>query len=273
MPEDPRHLAEIALEAALEGGRVVRETAATGAPEVKGRGDYVTAVDVASERAIGELLSGRTPRMPVVGEEGVGEAGDGLADEYWLVDPLDGTANFVHGLPLVGVSVAAIRAGRPVAGAVHAPFLGDSWVAAAGHGASHATPDGARRTIRVAGRPVERAIVGTGFPFRRRENVPRYLRAFARCYERFEDLRRPGAAALDLAWTAAGAYDGFFELGLGPWDVAAGALLIREAGGVVTDWAGDDRAWLRSGDVLAGPPAIHGALLEIAARTAGGESG
>jgi myo-inositol-1(or 4)-monophosphatase len=261
--EDAHDLAEIALEAVLEGGRVVRETSATGAPGVKGRGDYVTAVDVASEEAITRLLSERAPGMPVVGEEGGGEA----TASYWLVDPLDGTANFVHGLPLVGVSVAAIRDGRPLAGAVHAPFLGDSWIAAAGGGASHVDVGGERRPMRVAGRPVERAIVGTGFPFRRRENVPRYLRAFARCYERFEDLRRPGAAALDLAWTASGAYDGFFELGLGPWDVGAGALLIREAGGVVTDWAGDDRAWLGSGDVLAGPPAIHEALLQIAGET------
>jgi myo-inositol-1(or 4)-monophosphatase len=121
----------------------------------------------------------------------------------------------------------------------------------------------------VGERPAERAIVGTGFPFRRRENVPRYLRAFARCSDWFEDLRRPGAAALDLAWTAAGVYDGFFELGLGPWDVAAGAILIREAGGLVTDWTGDERAWLRSGDVLAGPPAIHEALLEIGRQTSG----
>jgi myo-inositol-1(or 4)-monophosphatase len=264
-PEDSRDLAEIALEAALEGGRVVRGTAATGAPEVKGRGDYVTAVDLASEGAIVRLLSERVPGMPVVGEEAGGET----AEAYWLVDPLDGTANFVHGLPIVGVSVAAIRRGSPAAGAVHAPFFGEAWVAAAGHGARHVKPGGERLEMRVGERPAERAIVGTGFPFRRRENVPRYLRAFARCYDRFEDLRRPGAAALDLAWTAAGVYDGFFELGLGPWDVAAGAILIREAGGLVTDWTGDERAWLRSGDVLAGPPAIHEALLEIGRQTSG----
>jgi myo-inositol-1(or 4)-monophosphatase len=253
VPEDPADLAEIALEAALVGGGVVRGTVATGTPGVKGRGDYVTAVDVASERAVAGMLTQRAPGMRVVGEEAGGEA----TASYWLVDPLDGTANFVHGLPLVAVSVAAIREGRPVAGAVHAPFLGDSWIGAAGRGASHVEPDGERRAIHVADRPVERAIVGTGFPFRRRENVPRYLRAFARCYDRFEDLRRPGAAALDLAWTAAGAYDGFFELGLGPWDVAAG--------GVVTDWRGRDDPL--SGDVLAGSAAVHAALLDVARET------
>jgi myo-inositol-1(or 4)-monophosphatase len=261
VPEEIRDLAEIALEAALEGGRVVRATTATGAPEAKGRGDYVTAVDRASEGAITRLLTERTPDTPVVGEEAGGEA----AESYWLVDPLDGTANFVHGLPIVGVSVAAIRGGVPVAGAVHAPLLGDSWVAAAGGGATLVPPRGPRHPITIANRPVERAIVGTGFPFRRRENVPRYLRAFERCWDRFEDLRRPGAAALDLAWTASGVYDGFFELGLGPWDVAAGVVLIREAGGVVTDWRGEDHPL--SGDILAGSPAVHAALAEVARET------
>jgi myo-inositol-1(or 4)-monophosphatase len=264
VPQETRELAAIAMEAALEGGRVVRASATTGPAEAKGPGDYVTAADVASERAIRRLLEGRTPGMPVVGEESGGKAGA----SYWLVDPLDGTANFVHDLPIVGVSVAAVRDGRPIAGAVHAPFLGDIWVASAGSGAEHFARDGSRRKIAVADRPVERAIVGTGFPFRRRENVPRYLRAFARCYDRFEDLRRPGAAALDLAWTASGAYDGFFELGLGSWDVAAGVILIREAGGVITDWGGRDRAL--GGDVLAGSPHVHEALLEVARETAEG---
>jgi len=115
----------------------------------------------------------------------------------------------------------------------------------------------------VADRKPSEAVVGTGFPFRDRTVVPRYLAMFERCFERFEDLRRPGAAALDLAWTAAGVFDGFFELHLSPWDVAAGGLLVEEAGGVVTDWDGGD-TWLRSGDILAGPPAVHEALLELA---------
>ena len=106
--------------------------------------------------------------------------------------------------------------------------------------------------------------MGTGFPFRDKSRVPRYLPVFERCFERFEDLRRPGAAALDLAWVAAGVFDGFFELNLAPWDVAAGALLVQEAGGIVSDWTGGDD-WLETGDILAGSPAVHRALLEIAA--------
>jgi myo-inositol-1(or 4)-monophosphatase len=114
----------------------------------------------------------------------------------------------------------------------------------------------------VSDRPVDRAVVGTGFPFRRKDVLARYLAMFGAALERFEDLRRPGAASLDLAWTAAGVFDGFFELGLSPWDVAAGGLLIEEAGGVVTDWAGGPD--YLSGDILAGPPAVHAELLRLA---------
>lgn len=121
--------------------------------------------------------------------------------------------------------------------------------------------------LAVSGRPPDRAVVGTGFPFRQKEALPRYLAAFQGCLERFEDLRRPGAASLDLAWVAAGVFEGFFELGLSPWDVAAGALLIEEAGGVVTDWEG--RKDYLSGDVLAGSLPVHAELLSIVA--GGGE--
>ena len=115
----------------------------------------------------------------------------------------------------------------------------------------------------MSARSVERSVVGTGFPFRRKDVLPRYYRALYAALERFEDLRRPGAAALDLAWVAAGVFDGFFELALGPWDVAAGAVLIREAGGTITDWAGSPD--ILSGDIVAGPPAVHAELLRIAA--------
>jgi myo-inositol-1(or 4)-monophosphatase len=117
----------------------------------------------------------------------------------------------------------------------------------------------------VSERDAERAICATGFPFRAKaERLDEYLPVFEAALRRFEDLRRAGSASLDLAWTAVGVFDGYFEQALGPWDVAAGALLVREAGGVVTDWAGNERAWLRSGNILAGPPAVHAELLRIA---------
>jgi myo-inositol-1(or 4)-monophosphatase len=254
-------LAETAAVAARAGGAVI--SAATGheatGRRAKAAGDYVTQADLASEAAIREALA--ATGIPVLGEE-TGRA-DG-EERYWLVDPLDGTTNFLHRFVAVGVSVALILQGRPVVGVVHAPFLGRIWTGWDGGGAW----DGDHR-LEASDRSVEAAVVGTGFPFRRKENVGRYLAMFAGAFDRFEDLRRPGAAALDLAWVAEGIFDGFFELGLGAWDVAAGALLIREAGGVVTDWKGDAEGWLSSGDVLAGPPAIHATLLELAAASAG----
>ncbi len=115
----------------------------------------------------------------------------------------------------------------------------------------------------MSGRRPEQAIVATGFPFRRKELLPIYEPAFGAALHRFEDIRRVGGASLDLCWTAEGVFDGYFELRLGPWDVAAGGVIVREAGGVVTDWAGDGSAWLTSGDIVAGPPEVHAALAAI----------
>ncbi len=183
------------------------------------------------------------------------------------MDPLDGTTNFVHGFPVVGVSVALVVDGRPVVGCVHAPFLDETFAGSRGLGAQRWSGAGSPVPIRVAGRAPEHAIVATGFPFRRKAQLPRYLLMLAGALDRFEDLRRPGAAALDLAWTAVGVFDGFFELGLLPWDVAAGGLLVEEAGGRVTDWTGGP-GYLE-GNILAGPPHVHAELVELAARTGG----
>ena len=258
MDTDRRELLAAAEAAARAGGAVVAEHFGRLSAGVvtKAPGDYVSEVDLESEATIKAALAASAPGVDFFGEEGGGERGAGLG---WVVDPLDGTANFLHGFPVVGVSVALVEAGRPVAGVVHAPLLGETYTAAAGAGAWR---DG--RRLAVADRGVERSILLTGFPFKIKHRLPEYLRVFQGAFLAGEDLRRPGAAALDLAWTAAGVFDGFFELGLGPWDVAAGALLIAEAGGVVTDWAGDPKAWFRSGDVLAGPPAVHQVLLDLA---------
>jgi myo-inositol-1(or 4)-monophosphatase len=167
----------------------------------------------------------------------------------------------------VGVSVALVEAGRPVVGVVHAPFLGQTYTATRGGGAFVAhgpdrTPSG---SLRVSRRDPAHAVVATGFPFRHKDLIPRYGRMLLQGLERFEDLRRPGAASLDLAWVAAGVFDGFFELRLNAWDVAAGGLLIEEAGGRVTDWEGGPD--YLSGDILAGPPQVHASLLELATET------
>jgi len=173
----------------------------------KGPGDYVTATDHASEEAVRDALAAIAPEVPFFGEEQGGTRGD----LGWIVDPLDGTANFIHGFPAVGVSIALVEAGRPVLGVVHAPMLGTTWTAAEGHGAWR---DGER--LSVSSTDPSQAICGTGFPFKAKDRLATYMAVFDAAFTTFEDLRRPGAATLDLAWVAAGVFDGFFELALGP---------------------------------------------------------
>jgi len=261
---DPDRLVEAAVEAALAGAEVVAAGARGGRPDVEMKGvsgDYVTSVDRQSEAAIEAVLRTDTG-IAVVGEEEGGSAGN----RYWVVDPLDGTTNFIHGFHVLGVSVALVEEGRPVVGVVHAPFLGDVFVGARGLGAEVRRADGRSEPLRISGRDPDRAVVATGFPFRRKDVLKRYLAMFGAALEGFEDLRRPGAASLDLAWTAEGVFDGFFELGLSAWDVAAGGLLVEEAGGRVTDWSGGP-GYL-GGNVLAGPPAVHAELVRLARETA-----
>jgi myo-inositol-1(or 4)-monophosphatase len=254
----------VALRAARAGAAVLLDT---GLPrpgmtaELKGRGDYVTATDRRSEAAILEVLAREAPGISVLAEERGGDR----ASTMWAVDPLDGTTNFTRGFPSVAVSVALLEDGMPVLGVVLAPYLRLEFAAERGRGA---LKDGEtlprHRAVEPAG-----AVVATGFPFRNKALLARYLPVMEGALARFEDLRRAGAAALDLAWTAASTFDGFFELGLNTWDVAAGALLVLEAGGAVSDWSGGD-TWLESGDILAAAPAVHETLLELAASSAHG---
>ena len=245
-----------AEEAALAGSEIVgAHFGSTGNARQKAPGDWVSDVDTTSEAAVRAVLERAAPSLPVFGEEG----GGGRGDVGWFVDPLDGTANFLHGFPAVGVSVALVRLGVPVVGVVHAPLLGTTYTATADGGAFC---NG--EAITVSKRDADSAICATGFPFRAKaDRLDEYLPVFEAALRRFEDLRRAGSASLDLAWTAAGVFDGYFEQALGPWDVAAGALLVREAGGVVTDWSGDERSWLRSGDIVAAPPSIHAEVLGL----------
>lgn len=268
MGTNKARMRDLAVKGARLGGEIVlagvgsRRSADKRLP-----GDYVTEVDEASERAITALFAAETRDIPVMGEESDGRPHGDYGDRHWVVDPLDGTTNFMHGFPAVGVSVALVEDGQPVAGCVHAPFLGQTYAAALGEGAWMEDGDGAHTELQVSARPVERSVVGTGFPFRRKELLPRYLRVMEGALERFEDLRRPGAACLDLAWVAAGVFDGFFELNLAPWDVAAGGLLILEAGGIVSDWTGGPD-WL-SGNILAAPPAVYAELLRLTSTEGG----
>jgi myo-inositol-1(or 4)-monophosphatase len=253
-------LLAVAEDAVRLGGEVVARAAIRPRDRatVKGQGDYVTAVDRESEEAIRDLLASATPDIPVVAEEGGGEQ----SDAYWAVDPLDGTTNFLLEFPVSAVAAALVVDGRVEVGAVHAPLLGLTFVAARGRGAWSG-----HRRLQVSERPPQRAVVAMALPFRVRSLQPRYARMLDAVFAETEDIRRVGVAELDLAWTAAGVWDGYFELRLGVWDLAAGSLMVQEAGGIVTDWDGTD-GFLGSGNVLAGSPRTHAVLLECSRLTA-----
>ncbi len=187
------------------------------------------------------------------------EVGGARAEVMWAVDPLDGTTNFTRGFPVVGVSVGLLEGSAARLGVVLGPYLGLEFDGGPGFGLRR----NGLELPRLARREPAGAVVSTGFPFRNPERRERYDRMLRSALGSFEDLRRPGAAALDLAWTAAGTFDGFFELGLGTWDVVAGAALIAAVGGIVTDWGGG-QGWPVSGDILAGAPGVQEKLLELA---------
>lgn len=219
--------------------------------------DFVTSADVAAERAIAAVIRQTHPDHGILAEE---ELRADLAgpNPTWIIDPLDGTTNFIHGFPVFSVSVACAVGGVPQAGVVLDPQRREEFGAARGQGA---WLNG--ETIRVSGRPgLAGGLIGTGFPFRFLEHLDAYLESFKAVVEVTAGIRRPGSAALDLAAVACGRFDGFWEAGLGPWDMAAGALLIEEAGGIVTDIAGG-KGFLGQGTIVAGSPAVHPELLAL----------
>jgi myo-inositol-1(or 4)-monophosphatase len=222
----------------------------------KGRADFVTEVDREAERLIAATLLAAAPGSTVVGEELTpGGATNGLS---WIVDPLDGTTNYLHRFPYYAVSIAAARDGELLVGLVHHVPPGIRYHAVAGGGAFQ---DGTPIRVSTVSDP-RHALVGTGFPFKYVDQLPQYQAQFAAVLKSAAGVRRPGSAALDLCDVASGRFDGFWELVLAPWDVAAGTLIIREAGGTVTGLDGDPHV-LRHGSIVAGNPAIHGWLLEL----------
>lgn len=228
----PAHALTIAVRAAREAGRIQAQALAESRrARHKGPIDLVTEIDLASEARILEVLAEECPEVPVLAEEGGGAR---TATTRWIVDPLDGTTNFVHGLPHFAVSIALQWEGELWAACVLDPSRGEEWAAARGGGT---TLNG--QPVRVSPTPtLDLSLVATGFPYDRRRRAAYYLRMVEAVLERTQGIRRAGAAALDLAWVAGGRLDGFFELGLAPWDVAAGTLLVQEAGGTVEELSG-----------------------------------
>ena len=222
----------------------------------KSPNDFVTEVDRAAEQAIIEVLRDAFPGHGILAEES-GESGP-ESEFTWIIDPLDGTTNFIHGMPQYAVSIAQTKNGVLEHAVVYDPNTNEMFTASRGAGAFLND-----RRIRVSRRTrLNESLIGTGFPFRQFDHVDAYLAMFKELTQKTAGIRRPGAASLDLAYVASGRFDGFWEMGLSPWDMAAGVLLIQEAGGLVSDLSGEAN-YLATGNLVAGSPKIFGQLLPI----------
>jgi myo-inositol-1(or 4)-monophosphatase len=220
----------------------------------KQRNDFVTEVDRMAESEVIRILRRSFPRHGILAEESGRQDGD---DNLWIIDPLDGTTNFLHGFPQFAVSIALMHKSRLEQAVVYDPMRQELFLATRGSGA---TLNG--RRIRVSRRKgLDGALLGTGFPFKASQDFDTYLAVFRQFMQSTAGIRRPGSASLDLAYVAAGRLDGMWETDLKIWDIAAGALLIREAGGIVGDLAGGD-SYLDSGNLLAANPRVFHAMLE-----------
>jgi myo-inositol-1(or 4)-monophosphatase len=260
---DNRELLDVALEAARAAASVIRDATSEREElvwETKGRSDFVSAVDKASEQQIAEIVGRRLPDAVMLGEE---LSPNALSNTGIVViaDPLDGTTNFLHGYPEYAVSIGVAREGELCAAVVLNVPRGEEFTAISGGGAFL---NGVRIKVSSLREP-GRALIGTGFPFRTVEQLPQYVAQFSLVAAGTAGMRRAGAAALDLASVACGRFDAFWELTLAPWDVAAGILLVREAGGIVTDLEGQSARPV-AGGLVAGNPAMHAWLLQTVRR-------
>jgi len=273
---DLQQLMDVAIAAARDAATV--HSAHLGQVHVdqwtaKGVADFVTHVDQDAERRIVDAVRERFPDHAIVAEETAtapdaagrqvtGRADDGAWAEWtWIIDPLDGTTNYLHGYPMYAVSIGVARFGEPTVGVVLNSASGELWTAARGMGAFR---NGQPIHVSAIGE-LDRALIGTGFPFKAMELLPEYTMQWQAALRASSGVRRAGSAALDLCHLATGWFDGFWELTLAPWDVAAGAVVVREAGGRMTRLDGSGEV-LGHGSVLAGNPAIHEALAELLRR-------
>ena len=253
----------IAIKAARTAGSIINRAALD--LEVlkigsKGPNDYVSEVDRAAEEAIINTVLEAYPGHGILAEESGRAHGAKHSDYVWIIDPLDGTTNFLHGFPVYAVSIALAYRGQVQQAVVYDPTRNDLFYASKGRGAFLND-----RRLRVSKRTrLSDSLIGTGFPFRKGDNFKRYVKMFEELMASCAGLRRPGAAALDLCYVAAGYYDGFFETGLNPWDAAAGALIITEAGGLVGNFTGESD-FLYQREIVAGNPKVYGQMVQILA--------
>jgi myo-inositol-1(or 4)-monophosphatase len=226
--------------------------------DLKSPNDYVTEVDRQAENAIIDILLQAYPGHGILAEESGRTRGSKDSEFTWIIDPLDGTTNFIHGFPVYAVSIALAHRGVVQQAVVYDPARNDLFMASKGRGAYLND-----RRLRVSKRTrLADSLIGTGFPFRKGDNFKRYVSMFEDVMTQCAGLRRPGAAALDLCYVAAGFYDGFFETGLNPWDIAAGSLMITEAGGLIGNFTGE-ADFMYQREVVCGTPKIYGQLVQI----------
>ena len=261
LPAEMHGMVNIAIRAARRAGELmIRQLNQLESLQVaeKGRNEFVTQVDQAAEAAVIEVIRDHYPDHAILAEE---SGSQGEHEYQWIIDPLDGTTNYIHGFPVFCVSIAVAQAGELQHGVVYDPLRQEIFSASRGQGAQL---DG--RKIRVSKRTsLRQSLIATGFPYRMNlEHIDRYLGMLRAVMLDSAGVRRPGSAALDLCYVAAGRVDGFWELGLSKWDIAAGALIIREAGGRISDFRGTD-GYLESGNVVAGNPKIYAALSKLLA--------
>ena len=258
------HDLEIASEAARHGAAVLLrywEQLDKDDADLKARNDWVSKADRESEAAIVDFIRAHRPADAFLGEES-GMSRDGAsAERIWIVDPLDGTSNYLQHFPIWSISIALREKGEMTAALIYEPLRDLFFTAEKGSGAFR---NGERMRVSNHDR-VEGSFLATGFPFRAQEYVESYVKIFTDVIRTSKGVRRAGSAALDLAYTAAGVFDGFFEMHLAAWDVAAGSLLVTEAGGVVTDFSGGQR-WLDRGNIVGASRGVHEELLGIIGR-------
>lgn len=223
--------------------------------ESKGNNDFVTLIDKEAEQAIINKIQQSYPEHSFIGEEGGKVEGD--PDFTWIIDPLDGTTNFIKGIPHFAVSIALLHKGRLDQAVVFDPIRGELFTASRGAGAQL----NGYRIRATKPRDLSNTVLATALPFKQREQLPVYLESMQNIFAECGDIRRCGSAALDMAYVAAGRYDGYWERGVKAWDIAAGELLVRESGGLVTDFNGGNDP-MHKGEIVAGSPKIVQALVK-----------
>jgi myo-inositol-1(or 4)-monophosphatase len=254
---------DVAREAAILAGIILKEHFGKLCPSMideKAKNDFVTDVDRKSEETIKNIIRSHFKDHDILAEESLAE--ERTSRFLWIIDPLDGTSNYIHSLPLFAISIGLEIEGELAVGLIYEPLRENIYSAIKGQGSFK---NGRHITISYL-KTLNTSLIATGFPFRIKDFIDAYLRSFREIFMHASGIRRCGSACLDLAFTAEGIFGGFYECALSPWDMAAGTLLVKEAGGVVTDFTGSNQ-YLKTGNIIAGNKGVHQEMLKIIQET------